>query len=1526
MDKLNSLQGIKNSWVKAIVKFLLLIVIFFTFIILIFQLPVFQTIITKRSTDYLNEKLQEKVYIENIQITWFDRIVIRNLRVEDAKGNTLISLKKAKVKYDIFNLITRDAIILKDVELVQPSVNLAWYKDIENINMHHLFLNIGKLFASSDTTQDNSKAKKFLVKKCHIEDGAFTYFDHLRPQSTDTTWFDYLHFGYKDVYADVSNMGIYTDTIYMEVKNLSCLDPWGDFKVSRLDVNFSICPRFMEYTDIDGIVGKNTCINQYVRFDYNSYSSMAYFEDSVYMKARFNGAEIHYQDVAYFIPPLRQYKDDWIISGYYEGYLNDFKSKNAKLGFGYNSFVKGKIHIKNILNIDSTQYDLNLKKVILSGSDLAPYLSGSLANYAPHITSLAGDFKFKGTIHTFDLATKFNSNLGDGDLSYTYKDIPVQNTFDYVLDFKTDSFDVRPFSPTADLTYVSGVLNLSDTHKSNSLKSILIYDLDFNSMTFKNYTYHDFKSKGKFENNQFKGSVFSLDTNFHADLVFDVGFYDKQDVFRINGEIDHWDFYKTNLYSQPLTISAQLDIDAKGNQLDNYMGFGSIENLKISNGEHSAFSELIEVKLITDSVYKDVAIHSDLFDLSLQGKYTYKDLVFNVKSVIEEQYLIISNDSVGLANYYEDLVQNPLEPLVIDINLNVKKLNPFLNVLAKDFYVSDNSTISAFYREGGNAKFYIDGKFDQIGYGEFRFKNAKIDVLHEAIGDSVHNLKLNYSADQFKKANSPLLSNIIFNSEMHEKHLDYHILFDQYGQNNQFDFEGIADFKPKGVELKIEKSNTKILGNSWKVTPDNKITINKHGVNFNELDFFHDQQHILFDGLISDTEQDNVQLFVHRFDLKNIAPFIETDIKGELNGNIFINDVNEKLLVNSFIKIDSLRFNDRYVGDIQGKFLWDSDIRVLNTDVNLKIQDNNVMNLTGTIEQNDTSNVLNLKANFNKTKLSLLGSVLDEYISDIKGDVNGELKIKGTLDHPKFYGHLYAENSGFRLNYFNTYYSFHEKVIFRGDSIYTPHFELTDTLWGTKAHVKALITHRFFQDYLFDVKLNLDKTFVLNTERKHNNSYYGTAFATGEIDVKGKLNDLFISSNEVLTNKGTKLSIPLDYSDSYSLGEDYIRFKKKETVVKTKKTDESNEGGMNISLNFNINNDADFEIIFDEKAGDIIRCTGGGNILMQLDTRGDFNIYGEYAIQKGTYNFTLVNLINKSFKINNNSTITWNGSPYDGKLKVEALYTIRTSLVPIINADTSFFREHPEVKRRVPVDVIMKLNGPLTNPDLKFKINIREYPNYAEVEHAIIDLNSRMQYNEQLLNQEVFSLLVLRQLSNPDQFNASVSGGSANSVSELLSNQFSNWISQFDENLQVNIDVSGFNKDQASSFSLSMSYSMLDGKIRISNEGSFQNVQSQKNIANVFGDWTLEYLITNDGKLRVKAYNKVYQNSISTSLTSSNSTVYGASLMYTTSFDNLAELFRKNKNQKEMEVPEDEVEATKEDEIKIEDEHNETTK
>jgi hypothetical protein len=146
----------------------------------------------------------------------------------------------------------------------------------------------------------------------------------------------------------------------------------------------------------------------------------------------------------------------------------------------------------------------------------------------------------------------------------------------------------------------------------------------------------------------------------------------------------------------------------------------------------------------------------------------------------------------------------------------------------------------------------------------------------------------------------------------------------------------------------------------------------------------------------------------------------------------------------------------------------------------------------------------------------------------------------------------------------------------------------------------------------------------------------------------------------------------------------------------------------------------------------------------------------------------------------------------------------------------------------------------------------------------------------------------------------------------------SNWVSQVDENLEIDIDLSSFDQEAFNTFQLRVSYAI--GRWRITRDATTfyggQNstagtTQPQQNsFASIVGDWTVDYLLTSDGTWKVKVYNRSNVNPILNPTSSQNSLTTGASILNTQSFNQLKDLWKAARRKKEE--PDPDVDANEE--------------
>ena len=81
----------------------------------------------------------------------------------------------------------------------------------------------------------------------------------------------------------------------------------------------------------------------------------------------------------------------------------------------------------------------------------------------------------------------------------------------------------------------------------------------------------------------------------------------------------------------------------------------------------------------------------------------------------------------------------------------------------------------------------------------------------------------------------------------------------------------------------------------------------------------------------------------------------------------------------------------------------------------------------------------------------------------------------------------------------------------------------------------------------------------------------------------------------------------------------------------TSKNDFKNIQGLEMNFELAVDSDAEIAIVIDDESGSFLKGKGGGNILMEINTKGKFNIWGDYIVSEGIYNFKNLSLIDKKF-------------------------------------------------------------------------------------------------------------------------------------------------------------------------------------------------------------------------------------------------------------------------------------------------------
>jgi hypothetical protein len=560
-----------------------------------------------------------------------------------------------------------------------------------------------------------------------------------------------------------------------------------------------------------------------------------------------------------------------------------------------------------------------------------------------------------------------------------------------------------------------------------------------------------------------------------------------------------------------------------------------------------------------------------------------------------------------------------------------------------------------------------------------------------------------------------------------------------------------------------------------------------------------------------------------------------------------------------------------------------------------------VVQVTGTFTPSAKEQQLNLTGTLANAPVKLAQPFLHTLFRDLGGTALGTLRLTGRLTAPVLTGNIDVTNGQLTFIYLGTTYTFSDRIRFLEDRIALQNITVHDPQ-GNTGVVNGNIFEKGFQDMRLELNASFRKLQVLNTTRKDNELYFGQAYATGTAVVRGPADNLFVNVT-ARSDAGTRISLPFDNAAKAQQA-NYIKFvnrnlpdtaRTKAVATAVGQTDVS---GIRLNMNLDITPDAYLEMLLDESTGDIIRGTGTGQLRLNIDTRGDFNMYGQVEIVRGAYNFTLQGLVNKEFVVRPGGTISWNGDPLAGEMNVTATYTQRTSLAPVLASNTAV----------VPVTAVMNLTGPLLQPIIKLNLEFNDIP--SSLEGDLAPFLSALRNDEQELNRQVFSLVVFRQLTPVGSLAVTRLQGEnnaiGNSLGQIISTQLGLLTSQIDPNLEISFNLNGLTSEQLQALQVRLSYSFLNGRLRVTREGGFGNntLPTGSSVpgqtlptaqSSLIGDLSLEYYLRPDGKFRAKLRYETTPRDLIAQSQLANQARAGLSLLHTEQFDSMRELFARKR-------------------------------
>jgi hypothetical protein len=401
--------------------------------------------------------------------------------------------------------------------------------------------------------------------------------------------------------------------------------------------------------------------------------------------------------------------------------------------------------------------------------------------------------------------------------------------------------------------------------------------------------------------------------------------------------------------------------------------------------------------------------------------------------------------------------------------------------------------------------------------------------------------------------------------------------------------------------------------------------------------------------------------------------------------------------------------------------------------------------------------------------------------------------------------------------------------------------QIKDTKYKSVGYLNGRVKHNKFSEWQLDLDVTSDRLLALDTQDSEDAVYYGTAFIDGEATITGPTDALLIKVNAE-SEKGTNIKIPINDAEAVGTSSYIHILTPKEKANEEKGIVESTRkyNGVELKFNFDIDEDAEIEVILDRNSGHGMKGKGRGTLLFEINTLGKFNMWGDYQIYEGIYNFRYGGLIDKKFNVKKFSSIVWEGDPMRATLNLDATY--KTTANPAI------LLENPSFNKKVPVDVVIGIRGNLANPEPDFNIN---FPTVSSV------LKSEIQYkldDKDVRQTQALYLLSSGAFLSPEGVSQSDFAGN---LFERASGLFNDIFQDEDGKFVVGIDYvsadkrPGIETDGRVGFTVSTKVNeriTINGKVGVPVGGINESA--------IVGDVEVQYRVNEDGTLNLRVFNR----------------------------------------------------------------------
>lgn len=1436
---------------KVLSAAVLLLLIVPVVLSMLLDIPAVQNFVVHKAMRVVSHKLETAVRIDRVDIGLFSKIRIEGLYVEDYNRDTLLYVGRLDAYVTRFGLFGGGVELSRGV-IADARLCLREMPDGE--------MNI-KRIVSRLSNPDKKKKGDFRLTLNRAAIEGMDLCIERRERRNPPYGIDFSHLHVCGIRARVDDFTIDGQSIYTTIETLSARERSG-FALNRFSGRFYLTGGCMGFDEAVIVTDRSDITIPYVSLAGGSWEEYRDFLGEVRIDAALRNSRISTDDLAYFAPSLRDWHLEFSdIGADIAGYVDDFKVRIRSMQIDGGTWLSADASITGLPDIARTRFDLTVPHLGTTGraaDRIAQRIAGrrlpeSLLQMLDNSGRIDVSARFQGLLSSFDLRMGAATALGgascnlhlkplSGGLRRVRGDVATRNLrLGELLGYK-DQVGSVTISARVDGTVGRG-----------STDANIIADVS--QLGFNGYIYDSLRFDGRLRNREFDGRITARDPHLDFDFLGTVDLNDSVPAYDFTMDLRRADLSELHINRRDslARLSARLQAKAAGRSLDDLNGSIRISDITYLYNDKRLEAASMTVTGENSENSKLVELRSDFADATFRSKTSYR-VVFDYLKRCAWKYLPTLRDTEPLTETAtrKTAVANDYSLL----SVRIRNFNPVADAVSAGLQIADGSSLQMLFNPASDqlslraSSEYVERK---------RMLATRLNINASNRGDS---LELYASAEDLY-AGALHLPHLSVTGGARQGRIQLSTGFTDTARK----FSGligartevIDDGGPDGrvMQFQILPSHITRGNTTWRIAADN-IQLDTARMVIDRFHVMNNDQELLIDGVASRSRDDSVTLQLRDFDLSPFTQFAGNMgyvIEGRSSGSASMKSVFRGGEIRADIRLDSLEINDIPVPSLRITSRWNVERNRAGVMITDRMSRDTLIRGFYDPEQVRYYARMNVR----DIDLGLLDPLLSGVISSTSGRASADLVLQGQRRIADLTGEIRIADLRTTVDYTGVAYDIPQAVMKVNNNLFRVSNVAMFDPDGNRGQLDLELNLQHLSNIGYDLRVAPQQMLVLDTNERDNDYFYGTVYATGTARISGNKSGVNLDI-AAATEDESSFYMPLSSRSNIS-DADFIVFVKppeKDTLdnvalkklmfERKRRQTLGTDSRMNISLALEVRPNVEVELMV---AGNAVRARGEGMLNLQIDPRSNiFEMYGDYTITEGNYNFSLQNLINKRFLIASGSTIQWTGSPMDARLDIEAEYKLKASLQPLFQSSVG--DSGVGADRSVPVECVIHLGGRLTDPEISFDVRVPG----SDPETQMVIANALN--TPETVDMQFLYLLLFNSFMSENSLGASSGMGTSVSAAtglELLSSMLSNMLSASDYNIILRYRPKS--ETMSDEVDVGLSTSLINNRLLVEVESNYlldsrQAVNSS--MSNFMGEAYITYLIDRAGTLKLKAF------------------------------------------------------------------------